>query len=168
MRDEHIIALLDSDRFGSWSSNETTRIEVHVAQCEDCRHAYAVARAATVLLHARAAESIEPPPFFSTRVMALVREQQNGPSLLDLIKLWKTARGLVLSAASLIVLLGGLTFLTPQPNSDEGMTARARTDYSTEGLVFGDDATSTDASPSSEQVMDVVFTAEDTDAGNQK
>jgi len=106
--------------------------------------------------------------FFSTRVMALVREQQNGPSLLDLIKLWKTARGLVLSAASLVVLLGGLTFLTPQPNSDEGITALARTNYSTEGLVFGDDATSTDASPSNEQVMDVVFTAEDTDAGNQK
>jgi len=81
---------------------------------------------------------------------------------------WKTARGLVLSAASLVVLLGSLTFLTPQPNSSEAMTALARTNYSTEGIVFDDDATSTDASPSNEQVMDVVFTAEDTDAGNQK
>ena len=165
MRDEHIIALLDSDRFGSWSSVETTRIEVHVAQCDDCRHAYAAARAAAVLLQARAAVSIEPSPFFSTRVMALVREQQNAPSLLDLFKVWKTARGLVLSAASLVVLLGSLTFLTPQPNSSQAL---ARTNYSTEGVVFYDDATSTDASPSNEQVMDVVFTAEDTDAGNQK
>ena len=168
MRDEHIIALLDSDRFGNCSSVETTRIEVHVAQCADCRHAYTAARAAAVLLQARAAVSIEPSPFFSTRVMALVREQQNAPSLLDLIKVWKTARGLVLSAASLVVLLGSLTFLTPQPNSSEVMTALARTNYSTEGVVFDDDATSTDASPSNEQVMDVVFTAEDTDAGNQK
>src|SRR6266576_4234167 len=154
MRDEHIIALLDSNRFGSWSSVEAARIEVHVAQCDDCRHAYAAARAAAVLWQTRTAVSIEPSPFFSTRVMALVREQQNAPSLLDLFKVWKTARGLVLSAASLVVLLGSLTFLTPQPNSSEAMTSLARTNYSTEGIVFDDDATSTDASPSNEQVMD--------------
>lgn len=167
MKDEHILLLLDSDRFGSLSRSDALRIEMHMAQCDRCRQAHAAAKVAAALLHARAGATIEPSPFFSTRVMAAVRERQNAPALLDLFTMWKSARGLVLSAISLVVLLAGLTFLTPQQNGN-GVVALAPGNYSTEGVVFSDELANADASPSNEQVMDVVFTAEDPDASNQK
>ena len=167
MRDEHILPLLDSNRFGSLSESDALLIERHIAQCDSCQQAHAAAKAAAALLHARAGATIEPSPFFTTRVMAAVREQQNEPALLDLVAMWKTARGLLLSAISVVVLLAGLTFLTPQPKGN-GVVALASGNYSTEGLVFSDELANADASPSNEQVMEVVFTPEDTDATNQK
>src|ERR1700731_2460024 len=119
MRDTHIIPLLDSNQFGGLSGRDGLQFEAHIAQCDGCRQAYLAAQAAGALLHARAAEAIAPSPFFSTRVMALVREQQMQPTPLDLVAMWKAARGFMLSAVSLVVLLAGLTFLTPQPNPGE-------------------------------------------------
>ena len=168
MRDKHIISLLDSDRFGSWSAPDASYIETHVADCDHCRQAYVAAKATAVLLQARAAEAIEPAPFFSTRVMALIREEQNAPALTDLGAMWKAARGFVFSALSVVVLLTGLTFLTPQPNSGDQAMMSGQVNYSTEGIVFGDEVSRIDESLSDEQVVDVVFTPEEADATNQK
>ena len=166
MKDKHIISLLDSNRFGSLSGPAALHIETHIADCDPCRQAYMTARVAAELLTARAAETIEPSAFFSTRVMAVIREQQDAPSLLDLASMWKATRGFVLSALSVVVLLAGLTFLTPQP-ADPALAFWQGND-STEGVVFGDEASRVDDGPSNEQVVDVVFTPEDSDASNQK
>ena len=168
MSDKHIISLLDSNRFGTWNGPDSLHIETHIADCDHCRQAYLAAKAAAVLLQARAAEAIEPSPFFSTRVMALIREQQNAPALTDLGVMWKAARGFVFSALSVVVLLTGLTFLTPQPNSGDQAMMSGQINYSTEGVVFGDEVSRIDESPSNEQVMAVVFTTEEADATNQK
>ena len=167
MRDKHIISLLDSGRFGSWNA-DALQIETHIAECDHCRQAYLAAKAAAVLLQARAAEAIEPSPFFSTRVMALIREEQNATSLTDLGAMWKVARGFVLSALSVVVLLTGLTFLSPKPSSGEQAMTSWQINYSTEGLVFGDEVSRVDETASNEQVVDVVFTTEEPDATNQK
>jgi predicted anti-sigma-YlaC factor YlaD len=50
-------------------------IEAHGANCPDCREAYVAAIAAQELIGARAAQVIEPSPFFATRVMAVIRER---------------------------------------------------------------------------------------------
>lgn len=166
MSDTHIIPLLDNNRFRSLSGPDAVQLEIHIAQCDGCRAAYLAAQATSELLRARVAESITPPPFFSTRVMALVREQRNEPSLFDLVTLWKAARGFVLSTASVVVLLAAITFLTPQPGTN-GPLASWQTSDATAGVVFGDEATRLDET-SNEQVVDVVFTPEETDATDQK
>lgn len=166
MRDKHIILLLDSNRFGSLSGPESSRIEAHITHCVGCRQAYAAAKAAATLLTSRAAETIEPSAFFSTRVMHRIREQQNAPSLLDLLTMWRAARSFVLSALSVVILLAGLTFLTP--TSGDQTLAFWQNNDSPEAVVFGEDVSRLDDSPSNEQVMDVVFTAEETDATKQK
>lgn len=167
MRNEHIIALLDSNRFGNLSGSDSARVEAHLIHCEGCRQAYAAAKVTAALLQARSAEAIEPPPFFSTRVMALIREQKNETSLFDLVNLWKTARSSVLSAISVVVLLGGITFLVPGPPANEQARALGQPFYSTEVVVFGDEAAHLDDSPDDEQVMDEVLSPEETDAGSQ-
>ena len=168
MRDQHIIPLLDRDRFGNLSESDVLLIESHISQCVGCRDAHAAARAAAALLHARAAATIEPSPFFATRVMALVREEQRAPSLLDFVTIWKATRGLVLSLVSVAVLLVTLTFLTPAPNDRESVARLEPANYSTEGVLFGDEITNTDESASNALVIDDVFTPEDTDATDQK
>ena len=166
MRDEHIILLLDRERFGNLSGDELLQIEAHSDQCGACRRAFVAARVAAALLNARATETIEPLAFFSTRVMALIREEQNATPLPDLATICNSARAFVFSALSVIVLLTGLTLFTPRPGGQ--VTAIWQNSYSTEGVVFGDEGSPTDESPSNEQVMDVVFTGEETDATNQK
>jgi len=166
MKHEHIILLLDSDRFGNLRGDELLQIETHSNQCDGCRRAFMAAKAAAELLKARAAETIEPTPFFSTRVMALIREEEKTTPLLDLATIWNSARGFVFSTVSVLVLLMGLTLLMPGPGDQ--VTAFSQNSYSTEGVMFGDEASPADESPSNEQVMDVVFTGEETDASNQK
>jgi anti-sigma factor RsiW len=167
MIDKHIIQLLDADRFGSLNEPDTLRVEAHIDECSACQEAHAAARAAAKILQARSVETIEPSPFFSTRVVALVREQQNAPAA-GLATMWKAARGFLLSAVSVVVLLAGLTFLIPQSGASEPALAFWQPSYSTEGVVFDDDVSNSDESPTSDQVGDVVFTAEEPDAGNQR
>ena len=167
MRDEHIISLLDSDRFGILSEPDNLRVEGHIIHCDDCRHAYASARVAAVLLKQHSASIIDPSPFFSTRVMALVREQQNESVLFDLGNMWNAARGLMLSTVSVVVLLAGLTFLAPQPGPNN-QAALIQPFYSTEGVLFGDEVSRLGESPNDEQIMDAVLSPEEADAGSQK
>lgn len=164
MRDDHIISLLDSERFGSLSLDDRQRIDSHIRQCESCRQADAAAQVAAMLLQTRAGEIIEPSPFFSTRVMAALRQRPHQSPLSDLVGSWQSMRGLLFTALSAVVLLAGLTFIVPATNSER----LAFGNYSTEGVVFGDESASNDDGDGNEQVMDVVFTSEDTDATNGK
>ena len=165
MRDKHIIHLLDSNRFGNFSEADSLQIAAHVADCDACRQAHMHAKAAAVLLTARAEETIEPSPFFSTRVMAVIREEQSAPSLLDFFTLWKAARVFVLSAVTVVVLLTMLTFLLPKSSAPAIVLVNNSPE---EAVVFGDEISRLEENPSNEQVMDVVFTPEEADATNQK
>jgi predicted anti-sigma-YlaC factor YlaD len=162
MREEHIIALLERDRFGDLPGIERARITTHCEVCEHCRQAYLATLVAADLLRTRAAEVVEPSPFFTARVMARIREEQRAPSLFDLSALWQTARGLVFSAVAAVVLLAGLTFVG-QTTDTVALSSGA---YSTETVVFADQAPGLEEISSNEQLMDVVFTGEESDAGN--
>jgi hypothetical protein len=168
MKYEHIIGLLENDRFPRLTNGELQQIDAHIAQCVDCRQAHAAARIAGALLRARAGQSIEPPPFFTTRMMAAIREKQSSPSLLDILSLWKTARALIVSGAAAAGLLAALTFLTPQPQSESSALAVLTSDYSAERVVFVDDSSRANDNFSNGQVMDVVLTPEGRDASNEK
>jgi hypothetical protein len=166
MNDKHIIDLIDGQSFNALSVADRERIATHTANCADCRDAYVSAKATSLMLQARVVQVIEPSPFFATRVMAAVRELRSAPSLLDLLSPWKTARAFVISGAGAVLILAGLTFITPQPNP-EIATAPADS-YPTEGVVFIDDVSTMNEDVSAYQAMDVVLRPEETDASIQR
>lgn len=168
MKDEHIISLLDSNPLSLLTSAERHQIQEHATACVDCRQAYAAASRANALLRARTAQTIEPSPFFATRVMASLRERQSAPALFDPMSLWKTARALVFSGVGAVVILAALTFVTPPPANDNPEVAFVPGNYPAERVVFADDASLADDNLSNDQVMDNVLIPEGADAGNEK
>ena len=135
MSEQHITSVLESTRFASLSEGDHSIIRDHTASCEDCARAYRVASVSASLLESRMAETFEPSPFFHTRVLAAIREQQNeGPAF---ARLWRAAGALVSSMAAAVVLFAVLSFgvfdqqiLPPD--------ASATTAYSAEALILDD------------------------------
>ena len=137
MKDEHIIERLESGPLTRLSEAERERIEAHAEGCEDCRRAYAAAGLADELLRRRVG-TIEPTPFFHTRVMAAWRERQAAGDSWSLARVWRTAGALVSSMALVVVVLLTLTFVLPgSSNVGSGQPVAQASGYSAEDVVFG-------------------------------
>lgn len=109
MKDNHIINLLEEHPPGGLSATEIEWINAHTADCGACRRAFEAAQTSSRLLRERASVSIEPPPFFQTRVLAAIRERALDP--FGFRKIWEAARSLVASMAAAVVILTTLTLL---------------------------------------------------------
>src|SRR5689334_8837698 len=96
MHTEHIINLLDEHPLATLSESERAIVEAHSFVCASCLQAYQAAVIATALLQERAAEVVEPTPFFKTRVMAALRERQTDLPF-SFGAMWRTARAMVAS-----------------------------------------------------------------------
>jgi predicted anti-sigma-YlaC factor YlaD len=117
MRNEHIIELLDSVPLKSLSETDLARIREHSVHCAACRQAFNAAQLSALVLRERARATIEPSPFFKTKVMAAIREQAAAGHY-SLARLWKAAQTLVYSLAAVVVLLGAMTqWGLPDPNA---------------------------------------------------
>ncbi|HEY5885970.1 MAG TPA: hypothetical protein VIT88_14880 [Pyrinomonadaceae bacterium] len=135
MSEQHIISILESTRFANLSESEHSRIRAHSASCDDCARAYRVASVSASMLESRMTETVEPSPFFHTRVLAAVREKQNeAPAF---ARLWRAAGALVSSMAAAVVLFGVLSFAVLDQQSVPG-DASAATAYSAEALILND------------------------------
>src|ERR1051325_6387094 len=115
MRGDHIIDLLERGRFASWSEEERSRIETHAESCPACRNAYEASRVSALLLEARVGVVIPPSPFFQTRVMAALREQQAASEGDVLRRLWRAAGALVSAMVMSVLLLIGVTYVRSFP-----------------------------------------------------
>jgi hypothetical protein len=112
---KHIIEVLDNASIASLSELELNEIRVHVKDCVSCRDAYEAARLSAMVIKSRAQATIEPSPFFQTRVLAALREQQAVESVPAMWRLWKSAKVLVSSMAVTTAALGVLSFALPGP-----------------------------------------------------
>ncbi len=135
MKEAHIINLLEERPAPEWDERERAMIEIHIADCADCRRAYRAAMAAADLLGARANETIEPSPFFNARVMAALREKQS-PAASTLAAMWKAARALIVSMAAAVALLVGLTLWISGSQSQPLETAESENIYSAEWVIL--------------------------------
>src|ERR1700732_3260581 len=122
MKDNHIIDMLENSPLASLTASELLAARSHAESCQGCRRAYDAAQLATLLIKERAAEAIEPSPFFQTRVLAALREQQanNAPVLW---RLWKSAGALVSSMALTTASLAVLSFVVPGSTPTQSATA---------------------------------------------
>jgi anti-sigma factor RsiW len=133
MRDEHIIGILESTRFASLSESEHSAIRAHSANCDECARAYKVASVSASLLENRMAETVEPSPFFHTRVMAAIREKNEAPAF---ARMWRAAGALVSSMAAAVMLFAVLSFAVTDEQLPSDVSASAR--FSAESVILND------------------------------
>jgi hypothetical protein len=156
MKDKHIIEVLDNSSILSLSESELREIEVHGRECVSCREAYEAARASAIVLQSRAQATVEPSPFFQTRVMAAWREQQAVESVPAMWRLWGSAKALVSSMAVTTAALAVLSFMVPAPatpSSDQTASA-----LSAESVILGQ---ASDEQMSYEQVLNTIYGDDD-------
>jgi len=154
MKDKHITEILDNASIADLSEFELNEVRIHVKDCASCRNAYEAARLSALVIKSRTQVTIEPSPFFQTRVMAALREQQAVDSVPAMFRLWKSARALVSSMAVTTAALAVLSFVLPGPAVADDQTVSA---YSVESVVMeqGSDELSY------EQVLSAIYAEED-------
>ena len=151
MKDKHITEVLDNAALATLSPSELEEIRAHAQDCKPCGSAFAAAQLTALVMKERAQVVIEPSPFFQTRVMAALREQQAVESVPAMWRLWKSARGLVSSMAVTTAALAALSFMISAPATatlDQTATA-----LSAESVIFdqsGDELTY-------EQVLNAIY-----------
>lgn len=156
MKDKHITEVLDNAALATLSPSELEEIRAHARDCTPCGGAFAAAQLSALVMQERAQVVIEPTPFFQTRVMAALREQQAVESVPAIWRLWNSARGLVSSMAVTTAALAALSFMISAPATttlDQTATA-----FSAESVIFdqgGDELTY-------EQVLNAIY-ADDED-----
>ena len=157
MKDQHIIVILESTRFASLSEREHSAIRAHSASCDECARAYKVASVSASLLENRLDETVEPTPFFHTRVMAAIREKQN--EVPAFARMWRAAGALVSSMAAAVVLFAVLSFAMSGEQTLPGdVSASAR--YSEEALLL-DDTEDALEQASDAQILDTLYAADE-------
>lgn len=154
MKDKHITEILDNASIADLSEFELNEVRIHVKDCASCRNAYEAARLSALVIKSRTQVTIEPSPFFQTRVMAALREQQAVDSVPAMFRLWKSARALVSSMAVTTAALAVLSFVVPGPAVADDQTVSA---YSVESVIMdqGSDELSY------EQVLSTIYAEED-------
>lgn len=169
MRDEHIAKLLDTAPLDKLSEVELSLIREHTAQCAACRQSFHAAQISLRLLRERTSATIEPSPFFKTRVMAAIRAKETKlePSLFS--RVWKAAGLVLCSMAAIVVMLVALTVFQKSDqtaiNSVErvGNSNRDLTDW----IVFGADTPATDETTDGQILTDIYFEEGDSDGNRQ-
>jgi hypothetical protein len=153
MNDKHIIDVLDNVALASLSPGELDEIRSHAQDCASCNSAFVAAQVSALAMKERAQVVIEPSPFFQTRVMAALREQQAAENVPAMWRLWKSARALVSSMALTTAALAALSFMISAPAGNVlDQTAAA---LSAESVIFGQDS---DDQLTYEQVLNAIYT----------
>jgi anti-sigma-K factor RskA len=161
MRDEHITGMLDDAPFAALDASELATMRAHVEGCAGCARAFEAARVSSLLLRARAAETVEPSPFFQTRVLAALRERQAANEAWSLRRMWKSAGLLVSTMAATVAALAALTFIAPQAATTTTEVASADNSYSAEAVIFDEGEPNGDEPMTYGQVLTTLYESED-------
>lgn len=154
MKEKHVIGILENSPLASLTENELLTVRSHAEGCLPCRRAYEAAQLSALLIKERAAEEIEPSPFFQTRVLAALRERQNNVPILS--RLWKSAGALVSGMALTTAALATFSFLAPGAGTGTSQeTVAALSPYSAEAVVLNQDQG--DDQMTDEQVISAIY-----------
>ena len=156
MKNKHITEILDNAPLATLSESELNEIRAHALECIACRDAFEAARLSAVVIKSRVEATIEPSPFFQTRVMAALREQQAVESVPAMLRLWRSAKVLVSTMAVTTAALAVVSFTQPsQTTPVVDQTASAYSEYS---VILDQGA---DDQMSYEQVLSTIYEDDD-------
>jgi anti-sigma factor RsiW len=161
MKENHIIDLLENRSFASLDEDKRAVIRAHAANCSSCAQAYQATQIASSLLRARSSETVEPSPFFHTRVLAALRERQNEVPAFK--RLWQSAGALVSSMTAAVALLAVLSFVVPGTQTSGTAQASISNGYSAEEVILNQNDLQ-DEQASDAQVLTTLYPAEDSGA----
>lgn len=153
---KHIIEILDRASIAALSESDLNEVRAHVLECMACRDAYEAARLSAVVIKNRAQVVIEPSPFFQTRVMAALREQQAVESVPAMLRLWRSAKALVSTMAVATAALAVVSFM--QPSQTTPATDQTASAYSAYSVIMDQGA---DEQMSYEQVLSTIYDDDD-------
>ena len=156
MKDKHITEILDNTSIAALSETQLNEVRGHALECMTCREAYEAARLSAVVLKRRAQATIEPSPFFQTRVMAALREQQAVESVPAMLRLWRSAKAIVSTMAVTTAALAVVSFM--QPSQTTPATDQTASAYSAYSVIMDQDA---DDQMSYEQVLSTIYDDDD-------
>ena len=156
MKDKHITEILDNTSIAALSETQLNEVRGHALECMTCREAYEAARLSAVVLKSRAQATIEPSPFFQTRVMAALREQQAVESVPAMLRLWRSAKAIVSTMAGTTAALVVVSFM--QPSQTTPATDQTASAYSAYSVIMDQDA---DDQMSYEQVLSTIYDDDD-------
>lgn len=151
MKEHHIIEVIDSVAFTSLSQIELDEVKAHTRDCGTCRTAFEAAQLSALVLKQRAQVTIEPSPFFHTKVLAALREQQKVENVPAFVRLWKSASALVSSMALATIALAVMTFVYPDPAT--AVTEQLASADAAEAVIFDQ----TDEPLTYEQVLAAIY-----------
>lgn len=155
MKEKHVIGILENSPLANLSESELLTVRSHAEACLPCRRAYEAAQLSTLLIKERVAETIEPSPFFQTRVLAALREQQQN-NVPVLSRLWRSAGVLVSSMAVTTAALAAFSLLAPGAGTGASQeTVAALSPYSAESVVL--DQGQSDDQMTDEQVLSAIY-----------
>jgi len=156
MKDKHIIDMLDNGSIATLSESQLNDVRAHVLECMSCRGAFEAARVSALVMRSRAQATIEPSPFFQTRVMAALREQQAVESVPAMLRLWRSAKALVSTMAVTTATLAVISFM--QPAQTTPVADQTASVYSEFSVIMDQDA---DDQMSYEQVLSTIYEDDD-------
>jgi hypothetical protein len=159
MRDNHIIKLIEERALDSLSESEHTLIAIHIAECVQCKRSYEAACISAVLIKERVSQTVEPSPFFKTRVMAAIREKHLATEPPAIVRMWKAAGAMVSAMVMIVVVLAGLSYFESY-NPQQPEVATNLSIYSPESVVLEEDSFN-DESDLYDVVLANVYDAED-------
>ena len=153
---KHITEILDNTSLANLSENELTEIRAHVVDCASCGKAYDAARMSAAVLKSRTQAVIEPAPFFQTRVMAALREQQAAESVPAMLRLWRSAKAVVATMAVTTAALAVVSFVAPAESTPA--TDQTTSVYSAYSVIMDQPA---DEQMTYEQVLSTIYEDDD-------
>lgn len=163
MRDEHIIGMIENTPLSGLSESELTSIRAHTDACAECLRAFEAAQISTLLLRERVAETIEPSPFFQTRVLAALRERQAASEVSAFRRLWNATGALVSSMAMTVAALAVITIFAPgsQPATASQEVASVYDSYSAEEVILDQGDAAAVEQMSYGQVLSTLYESDD-------
>jgi hypothetical protein len=153
---KHITEILDRASIAALSESDLNEVRAHVLECMACQDAYEAARLSAIVIQKRAQVVIEPSPFFQTRVMAALREQQAVESVPAMLRLWRSAKALVSTMAVTTAALAVVSFM--QPSQTAPATDQTASAYSAYSVIMDQGA---DDQMSYEQVLSTIYDDDD-------
>jgi hypothetical protein len=138
MNNGHIIKLIESKPWSEMTDSDLATARAHISVCESCSQAWQAARISALLLKERAAQTFAPTPFFETRVLAALREQQN--EQWTWARMWRATGALASSMVATVAAIAVLTFVMPASPGDSVSAdlTSANNTYSAEEVILNE------------------------------
>lgn len=121
MQEEHILDILDKQRFDELSNAEKSLIENHTAECSNCQIAYRSAQISSVLLKTSVLQNFEPSPFFTKRILANLQEKEIVKTpFFAISRLWRASGSLIALMIMAVLVLVATTLFAPNGSVSAG------------------------------------------------